>query len=68
MAGGNYIDPEGGLYVRATDLQQKGIQTGEVKTHTSQSAAGLGVQGPVVQGQRAVDPIPHPKDPDAHDG
>ena len=61
---GNFIDVEGGLYVPATEMKK---QTGEIKTHMTQSEAGLGTQGPAVQQPHPARPIPAPTHPDMPD-
>ncbi len=64
--GGNYVDPEGGLYIPGAVPSTKGIQTGEIKTAMTQSKAGLGTQGPVMTKTRSK-PIPAPTHPDMPD-
>lgn len=60
--GGNYVDPDGGLYVSGAIP----MQTGEIKTHMTQSQAGLGAQGQI-QPERRFEPIPEPTHPDMPD-
>ena len=62
--GGNFVDHEGGLGMTPP---VKGIHTGDVKTHMSQSAAGEGAQGPVIPTRRVI-VIPPPKDETMPDG
>lgn len=64
---GQYVDPEGGLYIGGIKPQVEGLHTGDIKDHMSQSQAGLGTQGPVIKDSQPAKPIPAPTHPDMDD-